>query len=69
MVATYLGDRRADQVGRAKLVFLRTGDRYTLLEVWTTDGADRAIPHARRSAEEYARAANLPAEQIVIPGQ
>ena len=69
VVATYLGDRRADQVGRAKMVFLKTGDRYTLLEVWTTDGADRAIPHARRSAEEYARAANLPAEQLVIPGQ
>jgi hypothetical protein len=67
VVATFLGDRRADQVGRAKAVFLKTGDRYTLLEVWTTDGVAREIPHARRSAEEHARAANLPVEQIVIP--
>jgi hypothetical protein len=69
VVTTFLGDRRADQVGRAKAVFLKTGDRYTLIEVWTTDGVAREIPHARRSAEEHARATNLPAEQIVIAGQ
>ena len=68
VVMTVPGDRRADQVGLAKVVFLRTGDRYTLIEVWTTDGVARAIPGARKSAEERARAANLPAEQIVIPG-
>jgi hypothetical protein len=61
-------DRRADQVGRAQAVFLRTGDRYTLIEVWTTDGLGRAIPGARRSVDARARAANLPVEQIVILG-
>ena len=65
---TVLADSRPDQVGRAKTVFLRTGDRYTLMEVWTSDGLGRAIPGARRNVEEHARAANMPVEQIVIPG-
>jgi hypothetical protein len=68
MVLTLLGDRRSDQVGHAKVVFLKTGDQYTLIEVWTTDGVARAIRGARRHVEERARAANLPVEQIVIPG-
>ena len=67
-VITVLADSRADQVGRAKTVFLRTGDRYTLIEVWTGDGLGRAIPGARRNVEEHARAANTPVEQIVILG-
>ena len=66
-VTTVLADSRPDQVGRAKTVFLRTGDRYTLSEVWTDDGLARAIPGARKHVEERARAANLPVEQIVIP--
>jgi hypothetical protein len=67
-VMTVLADRRTDQVGRAKTVFLRTGDRYTLSEVWTGDGLGRAIPGARKHADERARAANTPVEQIVILG-
>jgi len=63
-----VNDSRADRVGRAQAVFLRTGDRYTLIEVWTTDGLGRAIPGARRSVDARARAANMPVEQIVILG-
>jgi hypothetical protein len=66
MVMTVLNDRRDDQIGRAKAVFLRTGDRYTLLEVWTTDGIGRAIPGARKYAEERARSASVAVERIVI---
>ena len=67
-VTTVLADSRPDQVGRAKTVFLRTGDRYTLVEVWTDDGLGRAIPGMRKHLEERARAANMPVEQIVVLG-
>jgi len=67
-VSTVLADSRPDQVGRAKTVFLRTGDRYTLIEVWTDDGLERAIPGMRKHVEERARAANTPVEQITILG-
>ena len=66
-VTTVLADSRPAQLDRPKTVFLRTGDRYTLSEVWTGDGLVRAIPGARKHVEERARAANLPVEQIVIP--
>ncbi|HEY1302871.1 MAG TPA: hypothetical protein VGF24_04945 [Vicinamibacterales bacterium] len=67
-VMTVLADSRPDQVGRAKTVFLRTGDQYTLIEVWTSDGLGRAIPGTRKHVEERAHAANMPVEQIVIAG-
>jgi hypothetical protein len=67
-VTTVLSNSRPDQVGHPKTVFLRTGDRYTLIEVWTDDGLGRAIPGARAQAEERARAANVPVEQIAILG-
>ena len=51
-----------------KLVFLRTGERYDLAEVWTSDGHGRSVlpAKARRAIEEQARAANLPVERTVI---
>jgi hypothetical protein len=67
-VSTVLADSRRDQVGRAKTVFLRTGERYTLIEVWTDDGLGRAVPGARKHVEDHARAANVPIEQIVVLG-
>jgi hypothetical protein len=67
-VTTVLADSRPNQVGQAKTVFLRTGDRYTLIEVWTDDGLGRAIPGARKQVEERARAANVPVEQVAIFG-
>jgi hypothetical protein len=63
---TTLMDRRTDQIGRAKVVFLKAGERYTLIEVWTTDGLARAIPGARKYVEERARLANVAVERIVI---
>lgn len=63
---TSLTDRRDDQIGHAKVVFLKTGDRYTMIEVWTTDGVGRAVPGARKHAEDRARAANVAVERIVI---
>jgi hypothetical protein len=66
VVMTSLEDRRDDQIGRAKLVFLKIGERYTLLEVWTTDGVGRAVPGARKYAEVRAHAANVAVERIVI---
>ena len=66
VVMTSLADRRDREIGHAKVVFLKTGDRYTLLEVWTTDGLGRAVPGARKHAEERARAANVAVERIVI---
>jgi hypothetical protein len=66
LVMTVLEDRRTDRLGLAKAVFLRTGDRYTLIEVWTTDGLGRSIPNARKDVEARAHAANTPVEQIVI---
>jgi hypothetical protein len=66
VVMTSLEDRRDREIGRAKLVFLKAGDRYTLIEVWTTDGLGRAIPGARKHAEDRARAANVAPERIVV---
>src|SRR5213595_1797121 len=67
VVVTTLNDRSARQIGHGRLVFLKSGDRYTLIEVQTTDGLSRGIPGARRAVEERARWANLPVEQIVVP--
>jgi hypothetical protein len=68
IVMTTLNDSGRNEIGRAKMVFLRTGERYTLIEVWTTDGLARAIPGARKSVEERALAMNRPVEEIVIAG-
>jgi hypothetical protein len=66
VVMTSLSDRRGTEIGRAKVVFLKAGDRYTLIEIWTTDGLGREVPGARKHVEERARAANAAVEQIVI---
>jgi len=66
VVLTILADRRESEIGRAKVVFLKTGDRYTLLEVWTPDGLAREVPGARKHVEERARAANASVERIVV---
>jgi hypothetical protein len=57
------GNERAD--GRARLVFLKTGDRYDLSEVWSGDGAGLQIPPTKRQVEAR-RASNAPPERIVI---
>jgi hypothetical protein len=51
-----------------KLVFLKTGERYDLAEVWMAEGHGRDIisAPARRFLEGRAQAANVPVERIVI---
>jgi hypothetical protein len=66
VVMTSLADRRESEIGRAKVVFLKSGDRYTLIQVWTTDGLGREVPGARKHIEDRARAANAGVERIVI---
>jgi hypothetical protein len=63
---TTITDQRADRISHAELVFLKAGGRYTLIEVWTTDGLGRAIPGARRHVEDRARLANVAVDRIVI---
>ena len=56
-----------DKSRRGHLVFLKTGSRYDLAEIWTGDGVGRKVQKSRRQAEEQARAATVPVERIVIP--
>lgn len=55
-----------DRSDGAKLVFLKTGDRYDLSEIWTGDGVGREVMLSRKHLEARARAANTPIERIVI---
>jgi hypothetical protein len=50
---------------RAKMVFLKTGDRYDLAEVWTGDGAGHAVT-VPKHPEDRLRAANAKPERVVI---
>lgn len=66
VVMTSLTDRRSDQIGRSQVVFLKTGDRYTLIEIWTSDGLGREVPGARKRVEARAYAGNVAVERIVV---
>ena len=60
--------RRTEGSSGASLVFLKTGTRYELSEIWTLDGDRRVLRPSRRQLEERARAAeDTPVERIVIP--
>jgi len=55
-----------------KLVFLKTGDRYDLAEVWVGDGSGREIliSHKdRKVLQDRARAANVKVERIEVAAQ
>jgi hypothetical protein len=67
VVLTNNASRRADG-GAVEAVFLKTGDRYDLSEIWTGDGAGREIVLKRKQLEDRARAANTTIERIVIAG-
>jgi hypothetical protein len=56
-----------DKSGHGKVVFLKSGPRYYLIEVWRADGTGHEIGLSHRQVEERARAANAPVERIVIP--
>src|SRR5262245_38266755 len=51
--------------GQARLVFLKTGDRYDLTEVWAGDGTGSQLPPAKRKGESRL-ASNAPAEHVVV---
>ena len=53
--------------GQARLVFLKTGDRYELNEVWMGDGNGLQVPLSKRGSVDR-RASNAPVERIVILG-
>jgi hypothetical protein len=48
-------------------VFLKTGDRYELIETWTGDGAGREFPRADHR-KDWTRTAQASVERIVIAG-
>jgi hypothetical protein len=51
--------------GQARLVFLKTGERYALVEVWSGDGGGAEIPAAKREVERRL-ASKGPAERVVV---
>src|SRR3954467_6809215 len=55
----------ANRSGLGSLVFLKSGSRYQLIEVWQGDGRGHQVLSPRQ-VEERTRAANAPAERIVI---
>ena len=59
-------------VAPPKLVFLKTGDRYDLAEIWMGDGSGREVLMShkyRKSLENRARAANMKVERIEVAAQ
>ena len=58
--------RPASRSGMGSVVFLRTGDRYELIEVWNADGSGREFQRKPWTKEEKARLAATPSERIVI---
>ena len=52
--------------GQARLVFLKTGERYDLIEVWSGDGSGLQIP-AKRGVDRRL-ASSAPAERVVVLG-
>ena len=70
MVLGIPAGRRIDKASKASLVFLKTGSRYDLSEIWSPGGDGRIIRPSRRQMEERARANDgTPAERIVIAFQ
>ena len=68
MVLGIPAGRQNEQSTRASLVFLKTGTRYDLSEIWSPDGDRRILRPSRRQLEERARATgDTPVERIVIP--
>jgi hypothetical protein len=65
MVLTLAGTERAD--GHARLVFLKTGERYDLSEVWTGDGSGLRLPPSKRQVNDRV-ASSASVERVVILG-
>ena len=63
VVLTLTEKERAN--GHARLVFLKTGERYALAEVWRGDGTGLQIPPAGHRADTR-RASNVTPQQVVV---
>ena len=63
IVLTMTGEEQAG--GRARLIFLKTGDRYDLRELWSGDGTGLKIAPPKHRADSRL-ASNVPAERIVV---
>jgi hypothetical protein len=63
IVLTMTSRERAD--GHARLVFLKTGERYDLSEVWAGDGTGLQVPPSKHRVDNRL-ASNAPAERIVV---
>ena len=59
-----LGDKERAN-GQARLVFLKTGERYDLAEVWRGDGTGLQIPPAKHKADTRVASTATP-ERVVI---
>ena len=63
-VVLTLGDKERAN-GQARLVFLKTGDRYDLAEVWRGDGTGLQIPAPKHRADTRL-ASNAAPERVVV---
>jgi hypothetical protein len=63
VVLTLSDKERAN--GHARLVFLKTGDRYDLAEVWRGDGTGLQIPPAKHRADTRL-ASNATPERVIV---
>lgn len=63
-VVLTLGDKELAN-GHARLVFLKTGDRYDLAEVWRGDGTGLQLPIAKHRADTRL-ASNAAPERVAV---
>jgi len=63
VILTLADTERAN--GQARLVFLKTGERYELSEVWRGDGTGLQIPPAKHRADSRL-ASNAVPERVVV---
>ena len=61
--------QRTDKSSGGSLVFLKTGTRYDLSEIWSPGGDGRLVQLSRRQREERAARVthDTPVERIVVP--
>jgi len=69
--AVALSNGTSGKVTAPKLVFLKTGERYDLSEIWAGDGTGREVQmsHMDRKSLQHARAANTKVERIEVVAQ
>jgi hypothetical protein len=58
--------RAADRSGHGSVVFSKSGSRYDLIEIWSSDGDGREVRPSSLPKEERSRVGAAAAERIVI---